>query len=128
MRPEQTWSLLDEKPVLLYLPNIDEYIVYWNGIAMTHSMALNMSMEYLGVFVTPEMRKAMQENYCKIYYSNGFGTRAWDGTVSQENPGGIYGYIRRISKEHLNKVCRDTDPKEILSWFDYKRARTLENE
>jgi hypothetical protein len=125
MRPEQTWSLLDEKPVLLYLPNIDEYIVYWNGIAMTHSIALNMSMEYMGIFVTPEMRKAMQDNYCKIYYANGFGTRAWDGIVSRDSTG-IYSYLRRACKEHLNKVCKDADPKEILSWFNYKRARTLE--
>ena len=55
MRSEHSWSLLDPKPVLLYLPKCDDYIVYWNGVAMTHSMALCRAMELTGVYATPEM-------------------------------------------------------------------------
>jgi hypothetical protein len=36
MRSEHSWSLLDPRPVLVYLSTVDEYIVYWNGITMTH--------------------------------------------------------------------------------------------
>jgi hypothetical protein len=123
MRSEQSWSLLDPKPVLLYLPRLDEYIVYWNGIAMTHPMALCMGMEMIGVYPTPEMKTVLESDYRKIYYSGGFDTRAWDLKVN-ESP--VYPYLKRIMLEHLKKVVDGRDPKELLGWFDYKKARTLE--
>ena len=60
---EKTWSLLDPKPVLKYLQHHDEYIVYWNGMAMTHSQALSLAMEKLGIYPTPEMKSAMQDTF-----------------------------------------------------------------
>jgi hypothetical protein len=82
MRSEHSWSLLDPKPITLYLENLDEYIVYWNGVAMTHSMALCMAMEYVGIWPTPEMKIVMEKNYKNIYYAGGFQTRAWDLKVA----------------------------------------------
>lgn len=119
MRSEQSWSLLDPKPVLVYLKNLDEYIVYWNNIAMTHPMALCMAMENLGIYPTPEMKSALESNYKKIYYANGFDTRAWDYKVSSSP---IYPYLKRIMQEHLKKVLENKEPKDVLAWFDYKRA------
>jgi len=75
MRSEQSWSLLDPKPVLLYLSKSDEYIVYWNGIAMTHIMGMNAALERFGIYATPEMKTAMEAEYRRIYYANGFQTR-----------------------------------------------------
>lgn len=124
MRSEQSWSLIDPRPVLLYLPNCDEYIVYWNNVVMPHSMALCMSMEFLGIYATPEMREHLEQNYKKIYYSNGFDTREWDGLL--ETSESIFPYLKRVMKNHLQKVLTEKEPAEILSWFDYKRARTLE--
>lgn len=123
MRSEQSWSLLDPKPVPLYLSHLDEYIVYLNGIAMTHIMALNMSMEHFGIYATPEMKTAMEKDYRRIYYANGFDTRAWDFKVS-ESP--IYPYVKRLMRDHLSKIITDQnkDIGEVLGWFDYKRART----
>ena len=46
MRAEQSWSLLDTKPVMLYIEKCDEYLVYWNGVVMPHKMSLCMAMEY----------------------------------------------------------------------------------
>ncbi len=122
MRSEQSWSLLDPKPVMLYLSNLDEYIVYWNGIATTHLMALNLAMEYYGIFPTPEMKSAMEQNYSKIYYANGFNTRAWDLKVSSSP---IYPYVKRLLAEHCKKVIDESgrDISEVLGWFDYSRAR-----
>lgn len=120
MRSEQSWSLLDPRPVLLYLDNLDEYIVYWNGIAMTHSMALCMAMEYIGIFPTPEMKSAMESNYRRIYYGNGFQTRAWDSKVEHSS---IYGYLKRIMTDHLKKTLDGKECKEILGWFNYTRSR-----
>lgn len=125
MRSEQSWSLLDPKPVLLYLSNSDEYIVYWNGIAMTHLMAMNAALERFGIYATPEMKTAMEANYRKIYYANGFQTRAWDLKVA-ESP--IFPYTKRLLKEHLDKVITEQkrDISEVLGWFDYSKARIEE--
>ncbi len=123
MRSEQSWSLLDPKPVLLYLSNIDEYIVYWNGIAMKHSLALCMAMENFGVWATPEMKTAMEKNYERIYYANGFNTRAWDNKVASSP---VYPYLKRIMSDHLIKVVGTREAQEVIGWFDYKRARSLE--
>ena len=126
LRSEHSWSLIDPKPVLLYLPNLDEYIVYWNGIATTHLMALNLTMEYYGVFPTPEMKSSMEKNFERIYYSNGFDTRAWDLKVA-ESP--IYPYIKRILGPHVKEITADKekDISEVLGWFSYEKARSLES-
>jgi len=120
MRAEQSWSLLDPRPVILYVEHIDDYVVYWNGIVMPHSMALCMAMEYLGIFPTPEMKIELEKTYHRLYYSNTFETRAWDSRV--EN-GLLYPYLKRIMAEHVKKQVEDHDPREILGWFDYNRSR-----
>jgi cobalamin biosynthesis Co2+ chelatase CbiK len=122
MRSEQSWSLLDPKPVLLYISHLDEYIVYWNGIVMPHSMALCMAMETLGIYPTPEMKTALEDTYRRIYYANGFDTRAWDNKV-KDSP--VYPYLKRIMTEHLKKVMEGKNPKDILGWFNYEKARSL---
>ena len=124
MRSEQSWSLLDPKPVLLFVEQSNEYICYWNGIAMTHTMALNMSLEPFGIFATPEMKTAMEQDYRRVYYANGFDTRAWDYKVN-ESP--VYPYVKRLMAEHIKKVVveQKRDISEVLGWFDYSRARTL---
>ena len=127
MRSEQSWSLLDPKPVLLYLPKLDEYICYWNGVATTHLMAMNMAMEHFGIYSTPEMKTAMEQNYQRIYYAGGFATRAWDLKVASSP---IYPYVKRILAEHTKKVIADQNREiaEVLGWFDYSRARQLDTD
>jgi len=122
MRSEQAWSLLDPRPVLLYLSNLDEYIVYWNGVVMPHKMALCMSMEHFGIWATPEMKTAMEKDYERIYYAGGFQTRAWDRKVAGSP---LYPYLKRIMQDHLKKVITEkgTEAKDVLAWFDYKKAR-----
>lgn len=119
MRSEQSWSMLDPKPVLVYLTQHDEYIVYWNGIAMTHSQALNMALEFMGIFPTPEMKQAMVHTYQKLYYADAFETRAWDDMAQSET----YTRLKKWMKDHLIAHLKDADAKEVLGWFDYKRAR-----
>ncbi len=120
MRSELTWSLMDPKPILVYIEHLDEYLVYWNGIAMTHSMALCMSMEYIGIYPTPEMKIFLEKNYEKIYYAGGFGTRKWDEIVEGTH---VYAYLKKIMSEHLAEILKKKEPHEILIWFDYSRAR-----
>jgi hypothetical protein len=122
MRSEHSWSLLDPRPVLLYLPKLDEYICYWNGVVMPHTMALNMAMEQFGIYASPEMKSAMESDYRRIYYSHGFDTRAWDLKVA-DSP--VYPYVKRIMRDHVTKVITENnkDIGGVLTWFDYARAR-----
>lgn len=124
MRSEHTWSLLDPRPVLLYLDKSDEYIVYWNGIVMPHTMALCIAMENFGIWATPEMKTVMERDYERIYYANGFDTRAWDGKVS-DSP--VFPYLKRIMAEHVKKVIEGKDARDVIGWFDYSKARKEEH-
>ena len=124
MRSEHTWSLLDPRPVLLYLDKSDEYIVYWNGVVMPHTMALCIAMENFGVWATPEMKTAMERDYERIYYANGFDTRAWDGKVS-DSP--VFPYLKRIMAEHVKKVIEGKEARDVIGWFDYAKARKEEH-
>lgn len=122
MRSEQSWSLLDPKPVLMYINNCDNYIVYWNGVVMPHTMALCMAMEHAcGIYPTPEMKTCLERDYQRLYYSNAFDTRAWDSKVQGGGP--LYSYLKRIMADHIKNLIENKPPNEVLSWFDYKRAR-----
>jgi len=126
MRAEQSWSLLDPRPVLIYLIHHDEYIVYWNGIAMTHGQALCMAMEMCaGIYATPEMKTALQNTFEKLYYANAFNTRAWDSRLS--SGGFVYESQKRWMQDHLNKHVKETPVAEVLGWFSYSRARKEEH-
>jgi hypothetical protein len=128
MRSEQSWSTLDPKPVILYLPILDEYIVYWNGLAMTHSQALCMAMTTVGIYPTPEMKAVMQADYERVYYAEGFGHRNWDHIVKNE-PSIYQWLLNRFNRsKHLQECTKNRQPSEILSWFDLSRARTLISE
>lgn len=125
MRSEQSWSLLDPKPVLVYVQECDDYIVYWNGIVMPHSMALCMAMEHAcGIYPTPEMKSSLEKNYERLYYSNAFETRAWDNKVTSGSP--LYAYLKRIMMEHIKSVVEKWSAAEILGWFNYSKARIIE--
>jgi hypothetical protein len=121
MRSEQSWSLLDPKPVLLYISGCDDYIVYWNGIVMPHTMALCMAMEHAcGIYPTPEMKTSLEKTYERLYYSNAFDTRAWDDKVAS---GPLYPYLKRIMNDHIKTLAEKYDASQMLAWFNYERAR-----
>jgi hypothetical protein len=123
MHSEKTWSQLDPKPVLLYLPKLDEYIVYWNTVAMTHSQALCIAMTVAGIYPTPQQKLAMQETYLKIYHAGGFGEKRWDHIV--ESSLEVYTYLYKKMRLHLIECTKNVPVSEILQWFEYDRARTL---
>lgn len=87
---------------------------------MTHTMALCMAMEQIGIYPSPEMKTAMEKSYQTVYYANGFNCRSWDHIIDN---GPIYSYLKRIMAPHLKMVLENKEPKEILSWFDYQKAR-----
>ncbi len=121
MRAEQSWSLIDPRPVLLYLDHHDDYLVYWNGIVMPHIFAVHMVAELYGIYPTPEMKKARLTTYKKLYYSNAFNTRAWDSKVNGGSD--VFSYLKHLLSAHIAKQCEGKSLSEVLGWFDYKKAR-----
>jgi hypothetical protein len=126
MSAEKSWSVLDPRPVLKYIPHCDDYIVYWNGVVMPHKMALCIAGTLLNIFPTPEMKMAMQENYVKLYYANAFGTLGeWDHMIREHTM--MYNLLQRFMNSHLEALKQRTNltGQEILGWFDYSRANSL---
>jgi len=118
----KAWSLIDPKPVLYYVVNSDDYIVYWNGIVMPHKMALCIAMYKFGMTTTPTMKLALLENYKKLYYANAFNTRAWDDMVRDDTGSNILNYLSKIMHDHITVAVENKTGAEVLSWFDYSRA------
>ena len=121
-RSELAWSMIDSKPVLLYLEKLDEYVVYWNGVVMTHAMALSLSCELVGIIPTHSMQVAMCYNRDKIHAARGFG----QNPRQYINGHTEYKYLRTVMSRHLKRVITDraVSAAEVLSWFEYSRART----
>lgn len=121
MSAEKSWSLIDSRPVLKYVPQCDDYIVYWNGIVMPHKMALCLAGRLIGVYPTPEMKIVMQENYRKLYYANAFNSLGkWDHLVENRQ---MYQVVENHMMNHLNELQQQNIPgAEVLGWFDYNRG------
>lgn len=119
MRSSHSWSLLNPRPCLIYLQKHDEYIVYWNGIVMPHSMALSMSMEKFGIYPSMSMKAAMIANYHRLYYANAFETREWDQIVNSES---LYSYLRNLMHPHIFPLIEASNREDVIRWFDYSKA------
>jgi hypothetical protein len=121
MSAEKAWSLLDNRPVLKYVANCDDYIVYWNGIVMPHKIALCLAGRLIGVYPTPEMKIVMQQNYLKLYYANAFDSLGkWDHLVTNRV---MYNVVENHMMHHLNELQQQNIPgAEVLGWFDYNRV------
>jgi hypothetical protein len=70
------------------------------------------------------MKTVMERDYERIYYANGFDTRAWDGKVS-DSP--VFPYLKRIMAEHVKKVIEGKEARDVIGWFDYSKARKEEH-
>lgn len=120
MKTELSWSLIDPKPVIKYVPQCDDYIVLWNGIILPHKMALCFAMTKFGIYATPEMKRELEKNYRKLYYANAFQTRKWDGVMDDRKS--VFSYLNNVMTTHVNDVTEKYTAQEVLSWFDYSRA------
>ena len=113
-----SWSLLDPKPVLLYVKEYDNTLVAWNGVLMTKVVALNMAIEEFGKWPTPKMKQEMFKTYKQLYITGFFGKQDWDSFfgVSADN---LFSYLRKLNKAHLTKVSKGKKISEVLGWFKY---------
>ena len=116
---EMAWSVVDPRPVLKYISSIDDYVVFWKGTVMPHSIALNLALEPAGIYPTPAMKAAMADTYRRFFYSGALGSRQWEDVAVK---GLVYGRMRQALESHIRQLHEQHETQEILGWFDYERA------
>lgn len=121
-KAEHSWSMLDAKPVLMYLQKHDEYIVMWNGAIMPYAHALCIAGEQLGIYTSPSMRDAMNSTFFKLYHAGAFGEQHWDQIVEGNR---TFTYLRGFMFDHVDKLSKISTGTEILGWFDFSNARII---
>ena len=119
---EYAWSLISPLPVMVFLPKHDDYIVYWNGAVMPHLLAMNLAMKNFGIFPSPSVRTAIEENYKKLYYADAFGNRQWDTFLDSEGYS-VFRYMNSVMHRHIHTTLENKTPMEVLDWFNYKHAK-----
>lgn len=116
----KSWSLIDTKPVLLYVENCDDCIVFWNKFVLSHKMALSLAMTRFNISPTPEMKEAMHQDHARLYYANAFRvTKKWDTMIKEKR---IYSYLNKQMAKHISEAVREQTLGEVLGWFSYDRA------
>lgn len=126
MHSEALWSIISTKPVMLYSKKNDAYLVYWCGLAMTRAMALTIAGEqFFKIWATPRMKRQIFEEWKKLYVSDAFKTRAWDGSGHDFIQ--LYKYYHKTIYTKLHEAgLLATDRREVLGWFDCNNAIATE--
>lgn len=109
---EKAWSELTDSPVMFYLEEYDEHLVYWFGFLLPHIVALNMAMEPFGIYPSPKMKEHLFIKYKQLYYSDAF-----DMTI--DNFGdftghSVLGYIRASIGKQISAYAAKTTISSIL--------------
>ena len=111
------WSLLSPTPGLYYEVHTDSYIVFWNGIATTHSAALVLATSVLmHVPVTPKIKDDIFTQFKKAYYSGAFGNVDWD--IKNYSAHGYFTFLSNQLGSHIHEKVPDVSASEVLRWFD----------
>ena len=122
---ELSWSKLDARPVIMYLPEQDDYMVAWNGVILPFVHAQCMAFEWVGVWVGSSVQDALNHRYQELYFAGAFGSRQWDDIALENN---TYNFLKRYLIKHLEENMPKHTRKQIVEWFNLKNARTVEPE
>lgn len=110
----ETWSRIDEKPVLYYNEHHAAWLACWNGIHLTAEQAFAIaSVVFWGVRLTPSVRLSLTERFEQLYFANAFNTTSWrfrnkDITAMQHE----------LLRPHLIKISTKYKDYEIMEWFE----------
>ena len=84
MHSEAGWSLLSPNPIIKYLPEFNEHIVYWCGIGMLHSTALTLACHHMAnIYPGASVKAALYDKFLKLYNAGAFQTSDWDTLANQ---------------------------------------------
>ena len=110
------WSLLSDKPVMLYREEYDDTLVAWNGILLTKVVAMNLAIENYDKWPSLKMKQDMFNTYRQLYITGFFGEQQW-GDIFDNTANNFFHYLRNITKKHTKETMKDIKITEVLSWF-----------
>lgn len=110
-----SWSLTSPRPIVQYLPQFDEHIVYWNGFVMTHAHALQLTLMPYGIYATPNVKEAITNRFKQLYAAGVFGEATWDNLVYRRD---YYAYVKDRMEKHIREVTKEVDLYHAVQWLD----------
>lgn len=123
---ELAWGSVDPRPIVMYLPEQDDYMVVWNGVILPLVHAQCMAFEWIGVWAGAAIYRELDLRYRELYLAGAFGSRNWDGIIAEN--ASTYHLLKRILFDHLEKTMPNYTRQEIAEWFILSNARTVESE
>ena len=121
MQSEAAWSLLSPDPVIIYLKDFDEHIVYWHGIGMLHATACTLACHHLAhIYPTLAVKQSLYNKFLTLYNAGIFETSDWDEPANRgpENHYRLLEYWLFDNKKETRNV------KEVLSLLNISRSIT----
>lgn len=118
-----SWSLITEMPVLCYIPSIDEYVVYWDGFAMSRSSAMVIALEAFGIYHGPAVYSEVNSEFRRIYAAGAFGNVQWDNVVKN-----VLHYHRKQRTTHAQELAKKYKVYEVFSCFTAENAIIIAEE
>ena len=74
MYSEAAWSLIDNRPIFLYVESRDAHVCYWNGVAITRTYALLIYYtQWLNLYPTESMKMPAWCEFQRLERMNIFG-------------------------------------------------------
>jgi hypothetical protein len=99
--PQRAISMLSPLPIIVHLKKYDENIVYWNGVVLLHSHALQLMLVPYGIYASPEIRRVTQERFARLYATGVFGDVDWLKAVHLKD---YYMQVNYYLNEHIRTV------------------------
>lgn len=111
--PQRAWSLVSPLPVVVYLKNYDEYVVFWNGFLLSHAHALQLMLVPYGIYASPEIRRAVTDTFFTLYSSGAFSDVNWDKSVHEN----YYNQVNYFLNQHITTFTQNKTLPEAVKFL-----------
>lgn len=121
--PYMSWSLINPRPIVVYVKKHDEHLVYWNGYVMTHAHALQIMLMPYGIYASPKVKSAITKRFKQLYTAGLFGDVAWDRVVHSNE---YYKYVVDKVETHVREITKGVDIYDAVKWLDTTDAKVVD--
>lgn len=127
--PAYTMSLLGPRPIVARVVELNEHVVFWNGIILPYASALYLAVRPGNVYPTPNVKKHLDNSFRRFRNTNAIRKGAPD-PQSIGKPKGISvpdtlsGY-ERILRGHLAKMRETFTTAQLFAMLDLDKAHEI---